>query len=185
MLKVTHENGSSYTLYWSCGSYVFKHLIISVSFGGLTVYCGGGLQSPAPRTDTPTHLRTRTPHSKQVKSTCHSMSPEVTGCEWDPGRSFSQGFDAEVTGPFWKWPAPFPEFTPTIRPAVPCMDASIDAVKGGDLKEKITLGGQGPPGDPVNPPSKHLSEQAVRRPRSASNRHAGVESGAVKPETEG
>lgn len=31
MLKVTHENGSSYTLYWSPGSYVFKHLIISLS----------------------------------------------------------------------------------------------------------------------------------------------------------
>lgn len=79
----------------------------------------------------------------------------------------------------------FPEFTLAICPAVHCMDASIDAVKERDLKEKITLGGQRPPRDLVKPPSKHFSEQAVSRPRSVSNGHAEVQSEAVKPETEG
>lgn len=72
----------------------------------------------------------------------------------------------------WRWQVLvvmtclFPDFTPVIRPAVPCMDASIDCCQTEGPGGEHYPGRSETPRWPGEASLKHFSEQAMSRPVS-------------------
>lgn len=79
-----------------------------------------------------------------------------------PGRWFDW-FWGRGDRSFWRWPVyslSLPHQCPWLPPT---WTPPLTTVKERDLKKNITLGGQGPSGDPRKDPSQHSSERPVSR----------------------